>query len=262
MLKGSRQNKHCPCGSGKKYKNCCLNKKTVVESALFEFSTSIRSAHISIGQNGEFNVFNADGEPIPVKNASYLRSYQKNNNKGEKILTKIPMGSPILPRHELEYLLSFHALYAIDTNTDKTTKVSAATAIKCNLSIANQTREGTIIKGQALMESEIINQQYWIDLDVNPEKVAIQSLIMGIHYLPGTRIGIINDCDLGSMPMINAREIPLIDDYYIPNAFTLIYASADAGKDSIANKLITDCDKHSTEMLREITSNLPKYMPK
>ncbi|HWQ60668.1 MAG TPA: SEC-C metal-binding domain-containing protein, partial [Negativicutes bacterium] len=190
------RNDPCSCGSGKKYKKCCMNKKPVIESAMFEYSEPTRLASFSIGPNRELMAFDSEGKPIQFREASYLRSY-KREGKGEKTLTRIPMFSPTLPQHELEYLLSFHAIYAIDTNTDKETKISAATAIKCDLTIVDQTKAGNIIKGQVLIETEIIDRRYWIDLDVNPEKAAIQNLIMRIGYLPGAKIGIINDCDLG-----------------------------------------------------------------
>ena len=253
-------NAPCRCGNGKKYKNCCMNKKAVQESAMFEFSNPTRPASFTIGPNRELMAFAEDGTPLNFREASYIRSYQR-DSKGEKTLTKIPMLVPTLPRHELEYLLSFHGLYAIDTNTDRETKISAATAIKFSLTIVNQIKKGTTISGQVLVESEIVDQRYWKDLDVNPEKVAIQNLIMGIHYLPGSRIGIINDCDLGNMSKINSSEIPLLEDFYLPSAFTLIYASSDAGKDSIANQILADCDKHSREILREIKANITNYFP-
>ncbi len=55
--------------------------------------------------------------------------------------------------------------------------------------------------------------------------------------------GIVVDSDLDILQKINAREEPIFDDFFIPENVTLIYASADSGKETLINKLIRATDR-------------------
>lgn len=88
----------------------------------------------------------------------------------------------------------------------------------------------------------------------NPELYAARELIIGIQergtILPVKPIGIIMDSELGLLKEINARRAPLIEDFYLPVGFEIMYASDATGTaEFLANMLIRTCDKTSTELL-------------
>lgn len=76
-------------------------------------------------------------------------------------------------------------------------------------------------------------------------------------------VAVIVDSDLGDIPSINRREIPIIDDYYLPDRFELLYAS-DAVGGYIANKLLKLCHRNTREVARHIVlapeSSLPPLL--
>lgn len=59
------------------------------------------------------------------------------------------------------------------------------------------------------------------------------------------------DCDLENIEMYNARKLKIRNDKFLPENFTLLYASADIS-DSIFNKMIRFCDKEATRLLDKI----------
>lgn len=70
---------------------------------------------------------------------------------------------------------------------------------------------------------------------------------------PLGQIGIIVDSELGKIKNINFRRAPLIDDFYLPPNFELIFASDNSGKEEyFSNKLIAACEANSKRMLEEI----------
>lgn len=71
------------------------------------------------------------------------------------------------------------------------------------------------------------------------------------------KIGIITDSDLGNIPDFNNQTLPLIDDFYLPKQFKLIYAS-DASSDTILNSLIKECHKYSNYMINLARPELEK----
>ena len=71
------------------------------------------------------------------------------------------------------------------------------------------------------------------------------------------RIGIITDSDLGTIPSINKREAPLIDDFYLPENVQLIYAS-DAVADTLMNDLIKWCHKGANVIIYAVRPELEK----
>jgi hypothetical protein len=55
--------------------------------------------------------------------------------------------------------------------------------------------------------------------------------------------------------------MPIIDDFYLPADFTLIYASADVGKEYVPNRLISLCDKEANSVLARIKAEGSTGLP-
>lgn len=157
--------------------------------------------------------------------------------------------SPPATVHRL--LERYNHLFAIDTNTVKFKGIGT---------ISFTTVYKGLLKdlGGAYGQSsgETVFQDFRQNVPDNPEVSAWRALILRIQEsnpkLFG-RIGIIVDSELGKIKDINFRRIPLIDDFYLPPNFELIFASDKSGKEEyFSNKLIAACEANSKRMLQEI----------
>jgi len=64
------------------------------------------------------------------------------------------------------------------------------------------------------------------------------------------------DNDWGNIPKYNSRELPIFEGFYLPNYFTLFYASSDTGSEYLPNVLIKMCDKYASEELKKIRKTM------
>lgn len=65
------------------------------------------------------------------------------------------------------------------------------------------------------------------------------------------RIALVVDSDLGNLNSYNKRVKPIYGDFYLPEEFTLIYATAEKNtkNDSVVNKMMYECDRAASSML-------------
>lgn len=75
--------------------------------------------------------------------------------------------------------------------------------------------------------------------------------IRGRGSLGACQIGFVTDCDLANHKAISRRERAIYGGHYLPEGFTLIYASADTGQE-LTNKLIKFCDAQATKYLARL----------
>jgi len=68
--------------------------------------------------------------------------------------------------------------------------------------------------------------------------------------------GLVVDSDLGELSSINKRETSVWHQYYLPDGFQLIYASADAGRESYINQVMKKCDKRAGKVLSQVLPNI------
>ena len=83
----------------------------------------------------------------------------------------------------------------------------------------------------------------------------MEMLVAHPAYRNLKEIGIVVDSDLGNIPDYNTGKKPIIDTFYLPDKITLLYASSDAGKEYLPNKLIAVCDKEANTLIRHIQTN-------
>jgi hypothetical protein len=99
------------------------------------------------------------------------------------------------------------------------------------------------------------------DVVGNPERVVWRlvcgSVMAESNLRPGLRIGLVVDSSLGQLEVFNLRQCPILDDWYLPGPFTLIYASADSASECIANWLIRACDREARMLLDGIERSAP-----
>jgi hypothetical protein len=65
------------------------------------------------------------------------------------------------------------------------------------------------------------------------------------------KIGLIVDSDLGNHQAFNNREIPIFDDFYLPENVTIIYASDKGGTEYLSTKMIKYCHDLATGLYKK-----------
>jgi hypothetical protein len=191
-----------------------------------------------------------------------LQSTYERKGKREKVLRQMPVAS-LLDTRELfdpgaihRHCTSFDHIFVIDTNTKMVdgTNLSAAVSLACRA----VWDEGSKVKHNGAAEMLFHFHQYAVFryqglLPGEAEKRAVVDLVRSIlkdgSYRPNLRIAIVTDHDLGSHIAINARDVPLWGGDLLPINFTLLYASADGGKENALNRAMGVCDAAATEVL-------------
>ena len=179
-----------------------------------------------------------------------ITGYQRKNKAGFKKITHLTDSSIFDVRQNLE---KYQGLIAIDTNGRRINKRMIHLGIACEVS--------RIINGDFLdTKIEVLKEFLIYGECEKPEnenwKRLLDHIIGDSNYNPKSYIGIIVDSDLGNLPEHNRRERPIINDYFLPKNFELIYASADIKNDTILNKAISYCDEVSSTCLKEIEKGM------
>lgn len=212
---------------------------------------------IAFRKDGSVIVESADGKEQPI--SSHIVTAYKRDNKGPKIinrLTESPANLTIIP----DAVLTRYAwVLAVDTNKPE------------------EQLPNTVFTGIVL--SKVIPQ-----IDGGFELGIYQEKVLEIHNLnvpseryerygwlsvcklidnhsPEDQVAVIVDSDLGSIPSINKREEPILDDFYLPHHFEMLYASSDPGDRYIANDLLKRCDRNTREVARHIVSTQKLSLP-
>ncbi len=238
------RNDPCPCGSKKKFKRCCIAKKPRNIALTLDLGEPRPVDLVTYSPAGELKLFYQGQEVRPVS-ARLERSYER--PKGPKLLNYAQVACDALTVSESDLFQRYDRIYAMDTNTRQigsarvsVSAIHMATVEPFNYSIS-------------LAKVGLVSLLEFRDVNGKPENVAWRRAIEFIQGSPSIaahfRLGIIVDSDLGALPAYNDRALPIEGDFYLPERYTLIYASADIGRDQISNKLIALCDKESRRLL-------------
>lgn len=247
MSTGNQRNNLCPCGSGKKYKKCCLNKKPRTTSITMDMGKPVVANGLRISPMGSFELLQ-DGVPLKPVEAYHDVNYER--EKGPKILNKTPLNPDNLITDPNIALGNFDRIFAIDTNTKmlKDEIISVSCIVLCYLT--HNPNDTLDAKFAAVHCLEFRNIQCLAE-NIAWMKM-IQLITANPAYNSSLKLGIIVDSDLRNIPAYNNRSKPIFSDFYLPRNIELIYASADVGKEYLANKLILLCENEVNKLLSEI----------
>lgn len=187
----------------------------------------------------------------PIENTYQEVSYER--VKRPKILNRTPLTGPDLTLDANDALQGFDLVVAVDTNTRNFggRDVSVTGIIVGTWVIEGRTRSRAIhYRTPFCIE--------FITASKAKEKIgwalALTELAKREQFPRGAASALIVDAHLGDVPSMNAREAPLVDGFYLPQGITLLYASADAGAEYCANKLIRTADRVSSLVLNYINT--------
>lgn len=232
------RNDPCFCGSGKKYKKCCINKKS-------------RKEEIYIGHHKQFSCMDfdkdsgqiyivQDGQRIKPDNIFSRTCYEKAIGQ-DKVISQITGSATFNVESFLRE--QYDLIIAIDTNSKaiRGDKISVCSILECKV-------EGdlTEIKFKVRINAHFIFKDC---PDGQEEKHSWFQCIKAINPdLASKKIAIITDHDAINHWRYNNRDTAIYGDFYLPPNITLLYASSDKN-DNIMNKLISRCDKDAKLIL-------------
>ncbi|WP_018883093.1 hypothetical protein [Paenibacillus massiliensis] len=249
MGEGNEKKQLCDCGSGKKRKKCCKDKKTRNQSVTMDMKNPIAITSYELTSNGDLKLFAGGREVIP-KMANLNISLDRPNEKVKQTL-KINQ-NPINLQTNINALINdYDFVYAVDTNTHNSLINGEYFSVGVALEYKNNNKQE--LQFQNSFTIQFNHREKFI-----AEKLGIVELIKKIIIdknleTNGLKILLVTDHDLGNIDRYNSREIPMIEDtdLYLPNNFTLVYASADKKNDSILNSMISQCDQEASRISKE-----------
>lgn len=243
----------CGCGSGKKYKNCCMKKKFTNERYLrMKYSVEDvpfqKIKFVIYSDNNTLvglKLINENGEEItaPLKE---IQGLYRRENKSDKILYTQPINDNFVIDINDE-LAKYDMILAVDTsyNPHQHLKTAFTSIIMCAKGESKKeheydyTRNCQLLEWDATQCSRIENYMYAYTIEFLRTKYEENNIQI--------RTAVIIDSCLGSIPSYNERIEPIFEDYFLPEGFHIFYAS-DKG-DTAQNKLLRECHKHAKEAL-------------
>lgn len=227
---------------GKKKK---LNKmKPRTTSIMVGFKPKGNSVKVNV-KDGKIVVEDGD-EILPLFDGRLTTTYER-ENKNPKTLVHIPTNINAININR--NICEFDIIFAVDTNTIEVNNVyqSIGIIIICEL---DKSDSGFKANYKGLNSIETVNEYKHPFIEQVCWKSAIEYILDNAKFKDMKRIGLVVDCDLGNIEKYNSKEIPIYGDFYLPNNFQLIYASADSGNENLPNKLIKCADSLATEIIK------------
>lgn len=220
-----------------------------------------RNERILVTTQDEVSSINIGVDPVTGKiqfDQAVINSHAEvayDRTKGEKILSKIP-----LPPDELRVdsnaaiESAFDLVFAVDTNTRaiKGEITSVTGVVQCHkIFIADQSglaervwRYFSPIAFAFTGARDPVERAGWA--------LVIELIYNSANYSTYERIGIIVDAYLGDLPSYNSRKKPIVPGVFLPERFSLLYASADTGGEYFANQMLSHADRAAKICLAKI----------
>jgi hypothetical protein len=244
----TENNHRCPCGSGKKYKKCCKNKKDTnkVTTITFDMGEEIAIDGYEIGANGTIRL-KKEGKTIIPRQTNFSQFNKRENKKDKVTLNTLVIDQKNLSMDLVGIIDQFDYLFVIDTNTLTNSEEKSMTS--ASIMMYYQKNDFDFIL------KDIRSNTFNHNSNTHGEKIGLVELIKYIINIlkisPEETIGIVTDHDLGNHEKYNAGEIPLIfgTNLYLPPNIKLIYSSADKKNENFLSQLINQCDKEASRLL-------------
>jgi len=245
------RNNPCPCGSGRKYKKCCLDKIPREHTVIVASRERLRGFHYD-KERMEFTGLTLDDRLIEPA-ITYSQTHYKSNSGKEKVITRIQ--DKVIPNEaELMRHLSsdFDLIIAIDTNTRviRSERISVSGVVHCAL---QRTADPNSYHADFPWHGAVLFRNCPSDLP--SEKFGWMTVMQRINREPLNklkRFAIVTDHDLDNHTLYNSKKTTIFKEFYLPDNFTFMYGRGDGPNQSLLNYLVKQCDKESTEVLRMV----------
>ena len=206
--------------------------------------------------SGEFKILDETGNILPIEKVCITQSRSRESaaKKGPQKICEIFYTGP-LSLSLNEVLLNFNHVYAVDTNTKHIGDSWLSVGCICYLADCQKNGAQYTYKLKLVRQITSTNSFLRYQMEQHVWNAAI-SYIQSVVPANNT-VALIVDCDLGNISKYNERSLKIRDAAYLPENFTLVYASADTG-DTIANAMISFCDSCANIILNKLASSKSK----
>jgi hypothetical protein len=240
----------CPCGSGKKYKKCCRDKKPRQNVVMVGSPVPLKGFHY----NRDTMTFTgiAHDDKLVKLAVTFSETHYIGQSGKEKVLTRTH--DKVIPNETdlIIHLSSFDMIIAVDTNTRKIgdDALSVSGIIPCHV---NPTEKTNIYAIDFLPHGAYLFRN--CPKDLSPEKFGWLLAINRINCEPDNIIKkycLVSDHDLDNHNQYNSRKLPIIRDIYLPSNVELMYGRGDSSKENILNDLVMRCHKEASSIIKEM----------
>ncbi len=218
-------------------------KKDRITELRVDFGKDVIISGMYHDEDGTLIFYDEKGNKLDPKHIETGSSYNRDSGK-LKTLNRYTPNPDNINTNPFVALTKYKYLYVIDTNTKIVNSIKYSISVSLSVRYSFNTKEwnaniyktDTLIIKSPTLSGELTG---WLDL--------LDRITNNPTYLPSDLIGIITDYELDKLTKFNLKELPLIDNFFLPDNVEFIYASADVGMDFPANKLIRECDKLANE---------------
>lgn len=248
MVEGKERNRQCPCGSGLKRKRCpCKSRRSRTRSVVLDYGNPTAHDELRVSAAGALSL-SLGGQPTkPI--SAYLETTYERAGKDPKVIHRTPL-DPWAPGVNPNLALErFDLLVGIDTNTAQrgVDTISVGCLVKCEYHDFGE-KIGVAWEPRQIFEfrnaSEPAENLTW--------RVFIESIAANKQFAGMRAVGIVVDSDFAMLPSYNSRRVPISGDFFLPDRYVLLYASADTGSEFVANRMVARADQVAGALLREI----------
>lgn len=248
MVKIGR-NERCPCGSGKKFKKCCLNKRPQEQVVTIGSMEPLSGIQYNAENKMIFGL-TADNRHVELNSIISQKHYVSESNK-ERIIYRVSNEFITSEADLYRYLSSFDQIIAVDTNTKKfgSNIISASVVLCCRIKERNIIERTIDVKQKGIVLFRDCPQQ------INEEKVSwltVINSISNIYENRNRRYALITDHDLGNHDLYNNGRKPIWREFYLPNNIRLVYARSDGPQENLLTFMIKEADKRANSILENI----------
>lgn len=199
--------------------------------------TKPRDSYIYIGCMEKFDrVGDADDSfQLPDDGKTYYIFHQREYPREQKpkpIYALFPFfGARSLKKNPLDELRKYDKIFAIDTNYPPTREIAITTVVV-----------GAWSKSKSRLNTKILFTRTFVPTSAKPEQEAWKSFIEESDVGQHQRCTLIVDSDLGELGEINARKMPILGEFLVPERWQLNYAGSDKNDSFPIVQMMRQCE--------------------
>lgn len=198
-------------------------------------------------KDGMVTLLNEDGTALDFGDHTITKSY-RGKNKQVKLSKLSGVDTDFIDISDIPQYFDY--LFAIDTNKTPTKNYdfynAAGCAVYCEI---NQTAGEMTCR-------PYFGVDWYCSFEDNLEPHTWKTVIKHLQeVIPSEKkVGIVVDSEYDKLDAFNKRAEPVVYDWYLPDNYTFIFATADK-TDDWCNKAIRHCDKLASQRLTQIMND-------
>lgn len=249
MTQKLARNKPCPCGSGKKFKKCCLGKRERKMTLRWNIDSGPWPNHLRFYPDGKIALYSDDTLIAPTT-ASIETHYERPSKR--KVLNRVSVSSPTLSHNLNDVITQFSSLVAIDTNTRviNNRRISASGIVTADIELDDGACR--LLLRRSLLEIRGLPEH---DEEQYAWHILFRILANDPQFRDQARIGVIVDSNADRIDAMNHRDVHVWPGCFVPSNAQLLYATSDAGTEYFPNMMIRDCDTLASQLLEHLEAS-------